>query len=626
MKKIFDLLKKYYLIVITIFALLITLVVELGVFNFYELTHRSDKFITYNLSEIETKGFTLKDNQLVSKKKSSLHIDCQNEHVSKLNIYYIANNEFNTKMTITYKNGKKEVVHSANSMKMTIISRNIHKDVKEIDFSFDQPIQINAIAKDNSLNINKYRMIFIFFTVFMILYFIACFKTKKLSYQKSFLIISLVIGMMVITFTPSTTFLSEDDETHFKRTMQLLDFGSSEWTAAKNQMMYAIPFGDNAVLSKDELSSQNIYLNSVDDKDIFQVDRIKYIDYSQLCYIPSAVALKVAHFLNVPFTIWFKVGKIANLLVYCLFMYLATKIMPVKKYLLFVFALLPTNLSLASNYSYDGFITSLFALSFTLFMSKLYDDEKVDVKWTIKYTLASALAVLPKAVYAPLVLLPLVFKKDKFEDKKQMYKFKGALIFLAVILVSTFMLPAILSPASYGDSRGNGLISTPGQIGFILKNPIVYTKILLGSTFGQFVDKFFGVSTIIRMGYIGSAPFAFLIILDALMVFFAFTNLDQEELKLNRYQRGLILFILFSVNCLIWTALYLSFTAVGSNVIQGVQGRYFLSLLIILLGCCQINKFKLKVDKNQLIFGLSMTMSIILLVTVYLVALTHFCI
>lgn len=144
MKKIFDLLKKYYLIVITIFALLITLVVELGVFNFYELTHRSDKFITYNLSEIETKGFTLKDNQLVSKKKSSLHIDCQNEHVSKLNIYYIANNEFNTKMTITYKNGKKEVVHSANSMKMTIISRNIHKDVKEIDFSFDQPIQINA--------------------------------------------------------------------------------------------------------------------------------------------------------------------------------------------------------------------------------------------------------------------------------------------------------------------------------------------------------------------------------------------------------------------------------------------------------------------------------------------------
>lgn len=159
-----------------------------------------------------------------------------------------------------------------------------------------------------------------------------------------------------------------------------------------------------------------------------------------------------------------------------------------------------------------------------------------------------------------------------------------------------------------------------------MKNPIVYTKILLGSTFGQFVDKFFGVSTIIRMGYIGSAPFAFLIILDALMVFFAFTNLDQEELKLNRYQRGLILFILFSVNCLIWTALYLSFTAVGSNVIQGVQGRYFLSLLIILLGCCQINKFKLKVDKNQLIFGLSMTMSIILLVTVYLVALTHFCI
>ena len=205
-----------------------------------------------------------------------------------------------------------------------------------------------------------------------------------------------------------------------------------------------------------------------------------------------------------------------------------------------------------------------------------------------------------------------------------MYKFKGALIFLAVILVSTFMLPAILSPASYGDSRGNGLISTPKQIGFILQNPIVYTKILLGSTFGQFIDKFFGISTIVKMGSIGNAPFVCLVLVDIIMVVLALVNLDYKKLRLNKYQRGFILLMIFAVNCLIWTALYLSYTEVGAEVIQGVQGRYFLPLLIILLACCQINKFKLKVDKNQLIFGLSMTMSIILLVTVYLVALTHF--
>lgn len=626
MEKIVSKLKKHYLIVIFVLSIFMMAVMEVGVFNFYELTHRNDNLVTYNLNEIKAKGFTLENNQLVSPGKSSLHIDCQNQHVSKLNIYYVSVNEFNTKMKITYTNGKKETLNSTNSLKMTVISRNIHKDVKEIDASFDQPITINAVVRDNRLNLNKYRMIFIFFTVFMILYFIACFKTKKLSYQKSFLIISIVIGMMIIVFTPNKTFLSEDDETHFKRTLQLLDLGSSEWTDAKNQMMYAKPFEDDAVLSKEEMYSQNDYLNSVDEENIFQIDRISYIDYSQICYIPSALSLKTASLLKMPFTVWFKVGKIANLLVYCLFMYLAIKIMPVKKYLLFVFALLPTNLSLASNYSYDGFITSLFAFSFALFMSKLYDDKKVDAKWTIKYTLASAFAVLPKAVYAPLVLLPLVFKKDKFEDKKQMYKFKGALIFLAIILVSTFMLPTLLSPTVAGDQRGTGVTSIAGQLSYVLSNPIAYTGLLLGSTFGQFIDKFFGSLSIIKMGYIGSAPFIFLIILDALMIFFAFTNLDQEELKLNRYQRGFLLFILFAVNCLIWTALYLSFTAVGSNVIQGVQGRYFLPLLIILLVCCQINKFRLKVDKNQLIFGLSMTMSIILLVTVYLVALTHFCI
>lgn len=627
MEKIVNKLKKHYLIVIFVLSIFIMAVMEVGIFNFYELTHRNDKFVTYNLNEIEKEGFTLSDGQLISsKKKSSLHIDCQNQHISKFNIYYVSLIDFKTKMIVTYTNGEKEKISSFNSRKMTIISRNIHKDVKEIDITFNHPLTINAIAKDNSLNINKYRMIFTFFSSFMILYFIVCFREKKLNYHKSFLIIGLIIGMMIVVFSPNKTSISEDDETHFKRTVQVLDLGSSEWTDAKNQMMYAKAFGDDAVLSKDEMSSQNYYLNSIDGENIFQIDRINYIDYSQICYIPSALALKIASLLNMPFTIWFKVGKIANLLVYCLFMYLAIKIIPVKKYLLFVFGLLPSNLWLASNYSYDGFITSLFALSFALFMSKLYDDEKVDVKWTIKYTLASAFAVLPKAVYAPLVLLPLAFKKDKFKDEKQMYKFKGALIILAIVLVSTFVLPAILSPSTYGDSRGAGLISTPKQISYILKNPLVYTGLLLGSTFGQFIDKFFGSLSIIKMGYIGDAPFIFLIILDALMIFFGFMNLDQEDLKLDKYQRCFIIFILFAVNCLIWTAMYLSFTAVGSNVILGVQGRYFLPLLIILLVCCQMNKLKLKVDKNQLIFGLSITMSIILLVIVYLVALTHFCI
>lgn len=621
-----DYIKKYNVIIILLVSLIVTGVVELGGFNFYELTHRANRYSVYNLDELETSGFVYQDNVLVSQGKAKIVLDCKNQHISKLNIMYAAGREFGTKVDVENTKGKHKITESTNSFKMSLISRNIHEDVKSVVISFDQPVQIQMIAIDNTLNINIYRMLFVFFTCFMMLYFLKLFRERKLSYHRSFVVIALIAGMMIITFTPNKTFLSEDDETHFKRTIQLLDFGSSSWSDAKNQMMYAIPFGDDAVLSIDELKNQNAYLNQVDGAEIFQIDRINYIDYSQVCYIPAAVALKVASYLHLPFSLWFKVGKMANLLLYTLIMYLAIKTIPVKKSLLFVFALLPTNLSLASNYSYDGYITALLTLSLALFLQKLYSQEKIDVKWAIQYTVVSAFAVLPKAVYAPLILLPLVYKREKFEDEKQMIKFKVALSILTIVLLSTFILPALLSPSVAGDNRGVGVTSVSGQMKYIFSHPGVYSILLLQSTFGQLLNKFLGAATITKMGYTGCASVIALVILDTVMIILAVTRFEREESKLNKYQRMFIVFIIFCVNCLIWTALYLSFTAVGANEIQGVQGRYFLPLLIDLLMCMSVNRFEVKVDQNKIKYSLCMVTGIIMLVTVYVNILCKYCI
>lgn len=115
--------------------------------------------------------------------------------------------------------------------------------------------------------------------------------------------------MSIIMLTPNKTFLSQDDETHFKRTLQLLDFGSSTWTDAQNQMLYAKPFSDDAVLSIDELGNQNAYLNQANGAEIFQTDHISYVHYSQICYIPVAAALKLATHLHLPFSSGLRLAK-----------------------------------------------------------------------------------------------------------------------------------------------------------------------------------------------------------------------------------------------------------------------------------------------------------------------------
>ena len=49
-----------------------------------------------------------------------------------------------------------------------------------------------------------------------------------------------------------------------------------------------------------------------------------------------------------------------------------------------------------------------------------------------------------------------------------------------------------------------------------------------------------------------------------------------EGRELSALQRGAALLLGFATLCLVWTALYLSFTPVGADVIRGVQGRYYL--------------------------------------------------
>lgn len=53
------------------------------------------------------------------------------------------------------------------------------------------------------------------------------------------------------------------------------------------------------------------------------------------------------------------------------------------------------------------------------------------------------------------------------------------------------------------------------------------------------------------------------------------------------------LFIILIVILLIWTSLYLSFTPVGANVIDGVQSRYYIPLFLPVFFMMWNNKFKI---------------------------------
>lgn len=618
--------KKIAFTTLIIFAFIATIVIEVLVFNLNIIKLPKEQRITtqIDLSTLENNDFVYKDDVLVAvKEDNNLDIDLDHTYINKFQVMYQASRDFETVLRSTevgyYDQDTIKEEHSGNSFKINMISRNVNATVNALEMEFinSAGLEISAIILNNTFAINRYRFVFILGGI-LLLGALYQFKSQYFTkYENTFVIIALVIGMFMILFTPNTTFIAQDDETHFRRTYQFLDLNETEWSDSKHQMRIAGSFPPNAIKSREELGMQTEYLNVNDGNTIYTSTAPGKFSYSMLAYVHSSATLKVGEMLNLPFFIWFQLGKVSNLLVYIAAMFFAIKKMPIKKYLLFFFALLPTNIFLASSYSTDGIITSFIMLGFVLFLNKWYSEEKVTIKWTAAYLLSMSFGIFPKAVYAPIILLPLLFKDDKFQSTRSKRKFKIGIILIFFAIMSTFVLPTILSPAVAGDPRGVGYTSMLGQLRLVLSYPIDFIVIMYKNAGFNFIDKMIGPDTVVQIGHLGNLSNIMHYIVVFLLIGLTIINTEGEKIKLDTLTRGLIITILFIIILLIWTALYLDFTAVGATFIQGVQGRYFLPILIPLLYICTIPSLTTDIKERDMQSIVYLSCSIILLLGVY---------
>jgi uncharacterized membrane protein len=101
-------------------------------------------------------------------------------------------------------------------------------------------------------------------------------------------------------------------------------------------------------------------------------------------------------------------------------------------------------------------------------------------------------------------------------------------------------------------------------------------------------------------GFLNSASGAPAIMLTAV------TLTESGLIKIKKEHKIFIGIIIFVISALIWTALYLSFTIVGYPYIVGVQGRYFIPLVLIGLLLINARGVDYKVEEktyNTIIFA-----------------------
>lgn len=634
MKSVRNINIKTKILIYIILSIFLSLIIEIGVFNFDKLILPKELQTkqTISLDDIIWDGFTYKDdNSMVSNSEnSSFSFNYNGDYIGKLNFTYESKEDFALKIVSKeeglYKTIEESVYNYAKSSKLKVCSINVTRDVHEIKFAIDkEDVSIKDVYVDNGLSLNSYRLLFIFTSLCLFGLIFIIRPTILKSYENLFLLISLSCGLLLIIFTPSMTTVSQDDEIHYQRSMELFTLGQVNYSASEDQMTRTFAFPNNSITSAEEHKEQNKYLNKNGELYVRTAEVSKKPQLSHLCYSFSSIAMKVGKLLNLPFMVVFKLGKIANLLVYSLMMFFSIKTMPVKKYLLFIFALIPTNISLASNFSTDPIVLSFITLGISLFIKQWMSERKITLKWLLTYIAIVSFGVLPKAIYAPVVLLPLLFNKERYEGKKQFLQFRFIIVISCVLLFLTFLLPMVSANPTTGDLRVEGS-SVTGQIISMLNNLWDTILLFFNNAWKQFSNKMFGMQTFTEMGYLGMKQNnSYYAILIALIAATILKTKSERTYKIDRKVKITFLILVFIISLEIWASLYMSFNSVGNTWIQGVQGRYFIPLLFPLLLCCDIPSLKTDINEGTMQKILSLVCLFALLVCIWDFALFPFC-
>lgn len=568
-----------------------------------------------NASIVEGSKFFLKSGI------STLTFSIDKQYVDKLTYEYQCDDDQTVLPEIiiqTYDddgNTTEEIVYDINNMALRSSTINIRKIVDKIIIKTDmneEGVKISNIAIDNTKNCSIYRILFFFLCSFYILLFIFIWLKKiNISLEGLFVLISLTVGTVTISAMPVQR-IGMDEEIHFGRAYffleslkgdetisypsgigELLDRGDTNWP-------YHIPE------SEEELKEQSNYRDRTCDyqnQDASIVWETKENEYRcglpLYTYVFQWLMIKIGMLLKLPFSIVYNLGRMGSLLVYSIVIYFAIRHLTRGKRILFVLALMPTSMLSAMTYSYDVWVNAFSFLGTSYLLEEWFGKaEKINYKNCAIMISAFVLASLPKAVYIPLLLLAIFIPKEKFRSRKEKYIFMGLVSAAVLMMLSTFVLPTIISPAQVSSDIRGGDTSVGRQLQYIFSNPLNYAELLLCSIKDTFFSYTIGIEGLGRMGHYTTLANETCMTIAICYSVFADCNDDKEQ-NIYGWQRAMIYGVCFGVICLIWTALYLSFTPVGNNSIAGVQGRYYLPVTVWILWGLRNTKIKSSIEKHK---------------------------
>lgn len=309
------------------------------------------------------------------------------------------------------------------------------------------------------------------------------------------------------------------------------------------------------------------------------------VSYNFLTYLPAVPSVFLTNIVNLSPVISLYIARISLAIAAIFISYVAIKLLPTRKYLFVSIALLPMMLFQQAVVGTDGVSYALLML-FMAYLLRLYTQTEVITRtqWLRFVAICGAVVWSKPLLYLFLPLSVLLFKKQHAWRWLAVAATVGILLFGANMLM-------VRNAGQYDYESGQGGVGAPEnvqavqQLANLKQHPKRAARVFWNSYMTSFGDdEVRGV-----IGTFGAADTMYPLWMSYVYVFafggVALLSLDQKRRNLSiphswRWLAiGLALLHFVAVNI----AIYLTYTPYNFDIIYGVQGRYFLPTLIIVL-------------------------------------------
>lgn len=311
--------------------------------------------------------------------------------------------------------------------------------------------------------------------------------------------------------------------------------------------------------------------------------------------IGSVVGLQIGLLFGLGAFPVFYMGRIGSALYFCFCAFCAYRIAPRGKSIIAFVSLLPMTLHLAASYSYDSGIIAYSLILFACLMRGFFGEEQsVGYKEIIFYLVVSAFLAPCKVIYSGLVLLGLFVPLSKFQDERIGRFSKFALVFVVAssVLALRVASMSMLVSQSSGVTRG---METEQYYSFtdIIMHP-KNSFLVFCRTLDSLGDFYWETTLGYSLGWFQENlrfP-AFYMIPYLLFGFICCLDSEDEPSFLSPFCS--ILFVIAFALAVLGSiaSMWLGWTFNFENVIQGVQGRYFLPALPVFLFGLRTRSFR----------------------------------